>query len=163
MQLSKPVFWSLLVVAAATMGTAGINGSYFTSEFYGSSSSAPAKNGLNGYWYHQKNSGCFEGGPVYTFENNNPRIIMSGEVSKADVEFAVSGSERYFFLIGEKDKEYRYFYKNTGSTLEVTRIDVIDGLETISIEDQFPAYIRCEHPTTAGLIQSLFFRVFDPV
>ncbi|KEO91937.1 hypothetical protein EH31_04495 [Erythrobacter longus] len=144
------------------IGAAGFNGSYFTSDFYGSTSSASAKIGLDGYWYHRDNSGCFEGGPVYTFENNDPRIIMSGEVTKADVEFAVSGSERYFFLMGENDKEYRYIYKNTGTTLEVIRIDVIDGLETISIEDQFPAYVRCEHPTTAGLIQSLFFKVFEP-
>lgn len=160
--MRKSVFWSSFAVATAVISVAGIRDSYFTSDFYRSTSSASTKNGLDGFWYHRDDSGCFEGGPVYNFENNNPRIIMSGEVAKADIQFGVSGSERYFFLIGEEGKEYRYFYKNSGTTLDVTRIDVIDGLETISIEDQFPAYIRCEHPTTAGLIQSLFFRVFEP-
>ena len=162
MQMSKPVFWSLLVVAMAALGAAGFSGSYFDPRYYPSRDHPQENKGLTGYWYPKEHSGCFDSGQVYEFGSAEATAIISGQIKKSDVSFSNSASGPYFYLIPEEGKEYRFFYENTGKTLDVKRIDVIEGDETISAEDSFTAYTRCEHPTTLGVILSLFFRVFDP-
>ncbi|GAB5350343.1 hypothetical protein TMRH483_01268 [Qipengyuania sp. 483] len=162
MQMSKLVFWSLLVVAMAALGAAGFNGSYFDSRYYAARHLPQDNEELTGYWYRKEDNGCFDSGQVYELGAAQATVIRSGQIEKSDMSFSNSASGPYFYLIPEEGKEYRFFYENTGKTLDVKRIDVIEGDETISAEDSFTAYTRCEYPTTLGVILSLFFRVFDP-